>query len=98
MRLTSRLRPFLFVISVGLTVLSAARWATAPVSAQSASAPDVAAIQAIVEAPIKSGKVAGASVVVARHGQTILAQSFGKADLELDVPMPADASFEIGSV
>ncbi len=42
--------------------------------------------------------MAGASVVVARHGQTILAQSFGQADLELDVPMPADASFEIGSV
>jgi CubicO group peptidase (beta-lactamase class C family) len=54
--------------------------------------------EAIVEAPIKSGKVAGASVVVARQGQTILSESFGKADLELDVPMPADASFEIGSV
>jgi CubicO group peptidase (beta-lactamase class C family) len=35
---------------------------------------------------------------VARKGQTILSESFGEADLELDVPMPADASFEIGSV
>jgi len=68
------------------------------VSAQSSGAPDLAAIRAIVEKPIKDGKVAGASVVVARQGQTILAQSFGQADLELDVPMPADASFEIGSV
>src|SRR5262245_66367747 len=66
--------------------------------AQPPSAPDLAAIRAIVEAPIKAGKVAGASVVVARQGQTILSESFGQADLELDVPMPADASFEIGSV
>jgi CubicO group peptidase (beta-lactamase class C family) len=66
--------------------------------AQSSAARDLAAIRAIVEAPIKAGKVAGASVVVARQGQTILSQTFGQADLELDVPMPADASFEIGSV
>jgi CubicO group peptidase (beta-lactamase class C family) len=86
------------VIAVGLTVVWAARWRDAPISAQSAGAASVAAIQAIVEAPIKSGKVAGASVVVARQGQTILSRSFGQADLELDVPMPPDASFEIGSV
>jgi len=67
-------------------------------SAQPAAAPDLAAIRAIIDAPIKAGKVAGASVVVARKGETILSQSFGQADLELDVPMPADASFEIGSV
>src|SRR5581483_756439 len=57
-----------------------------------------AAIDAIIEAPIKAGKVAGASVAVARRGETLLARSYGSADLELDVPMPADASFEIGSV
>jgi CubicO group peptidase (beta-lactamase class C family) len=66
--------------------------------AQSAGTPDLAAIRGIVEAPIAAKKVAGASVVVAQQGQTLLAQSFGQADLELDVPMPADASFEIGSV
>ena len=79
-------------------VIVAAALGNAALSAQPASRPDVAAIRAIVEAPIKAGKVAGASVVVARQGQTILSQSFGQADLELDVPMPADASFEIGSV
>jgi CubicO group peptidase (beta-lactamase class C family) len=56
------------------------------------------AIEAIVSRPIEAGQVAGASLVVAERGQTILAKSFGKADLELDVPMPDDASFEIGSV
>ena len=62
------------------------------------SAQPVAAIDRIIEAPINAGKVAGASVAVTRRGETIVAKSYGSADLELDVPMPADASFEIGSV
>jgi CubicO group peptidase (beta-lactamase class C family) len=58
----------------------------------------VSAIDAIVEAPIKAGKVAGASVSVMRRRETVVSKSYGSADLELDVPMPPDASFEIGSV
>jgi CubicO group peptidase (beta-lactamase class C family) len=57
-----------------------------------------AAIDRIIEAPIKAGKIAGASIAVARRGETIAATSYGLADLELEVPMPPDASFEIGSV
>jgi CubicO group peptidase (beta-lactamase class C family) len=73
--------------------------AAAPAAAeQAATSPKAAAIEAIVTAPIKAGTVAGASLVVAERGQTIVAKSFGMADLELDVPMPDDASFEIGSV
>ncbi len=68
-------------------------------AAQSATANTAsAAIDAIVEKPIKAGKVAGASVAVTRRGESIVSKSYGSADLELDVPMPADASFEIGSV
>src|SRR5262249_20944069 len=43
-------------------------------------------------------KVAGGSVSVQLRGETLAAKSYGVADLELDVPMPSDASFEIGSV
>jgi D-alanyl-D-alanine carboxypeptidase len=93
-----RFRWLVTVIAAASTLVGLAGWRTAHTFAQSSGAPDLAAIRAIVEAPITSGKVAGASVVVARQGQTILSESFGKADLELDVPMPADASFEIGSV
>jgi D-alanyl-D-alanine carboxypeptidase len=93
-----RFRSLVTVIAAVSTLVGLAGWRTAHTFAQSSGAPDVAAIRAIVEAPIKSGKVAGASVVVARQSQTILSESFGKADLELDVPMPDDASFEIGSV
>lgn len=58
----------------------------------------VARIDAIVEAPIAGGTVAGASVAVVRQGRTIVAKGYGKADLEWDVPTPADATYEIGSV
>ena len=94
----SRIRSLLVVLFVAAALTAAASWRASRISAQSAGGADLAAIRTIVEAPITAGKVAGASVVVARQGQTILSESFGKADLELDVPMPADASFEIGSV
>lgn len=55
-------------------------------------------IDAIVGAPIAAGTVAGASVAIVHRGRTLAAKGYGKADLEWDVPMPADASFEIGSV
>lgn len=57
-----------------------------------------ATIDAIVEAPIKAGKVAGASVAVVRGNQTIVERGYGFADLQLDVPTPARAIYEIGSV
>jgi CubicO group peptidase (beta-lactamase class C family) len=60
--------------------------------------PAVSAIDRTIQAPIAAGKVAGASISVMRRGETIRSKSYGSADLELDVPMPADASFEIGSV
>ena len=58
----------------------------------------VAAIDAIVEAPIKAGRVAGASVAVVRGNETIAERSYGLADLQLDVPTPERAIYEIGSV
>ena len=48
-------------------------------------------IDVIVEAPIKAGKVAGASLVVARGNQTIVERAYGFADLQLDVPTPPGA-------
>jgi CubicO group peptidase (beta-lactamase class C family) len=57
-----------------------------------------AAIDAIVEAPIKAGRVAGASVAVVRGTETIVERGYGLADLQLDVPTPPRAIYEIGSV
>ena len=55
-------------------------------------------IDAIVEAPIKAGKLAGASVAVVKRGETIVEKGYGFADLELDVPTPPRATYEIGSI
>jgi CubicO group peptidase (beta-lactamase class C family) len=40
----------------------------------------------------------GIVAAVVRGKDTLLMQSYGKADVEWDVPMPLDAIFEIGSV
>jgi CubicO group peptidase (beta-lactamase class C family) len=78
-----------------LTVLVALALAGCSAAAQA----DLAAtIDAIVEAPIKAGKVAGASVAVVRGNQTIVERGYGLADLQLDVPTPPRAIYEIGSV
>ncbi len=58
----------------------------------------IAKIDSIVEAPIKAGKVAGASIAVVRGTDTIAVQGFGKASIQLDVPTPPHAIYEIGSV
>jgi CubicO group peptidase (beta-lactamase class C family) len=51
-----------------------------------------------VEAPIRAGQVAGATVAVVRGADTLVLRGYGRANLELDVPMAADAIQEIGSV
>lgn len=57
-----------------------------------------ARIDAIVSAPIAAGTVAGTSVAVVKGGTTLVSKAYGLADLELDVPTPANATYEIGSV
>lgn len=42
--------------------------------------------------------VAGGALLVYQNGAYLINQAYGKADIELDVPMPLNASFEIGSV
>lgn len=58
----------------------------------------VARIDSIVSAPIQDGKVAGASVAVVRGNDTIAVHGYGNASLELDVPTPPHAIYQIGSV
>ncbi|PYR81414.1 MAG: hypothetical protein DMG18_16370, partial [Acidobacteria bacterium] len=57
-----------------------------------------AKIDAIVGAPINAGRVAGASVAVVKGNETLVMKGYGFADLELDVPMPPRATYEIGSI
>lgn len=58
----------------------------------------VDAIRAAAAVPIEAGRAAGMSVAVVRGTDTLFIQTFGHADLELRVPTPPDAVYEIGSV
>ena len=55
-------------------------------------------IDKIVLEAINSGKVAGISIGIAYGKNKTYYKGFGKADLELDVPTPDNAIYEIGSV
>ncbi len=78
----------------GCTALCLLLWYAGP----SGQAGMAARIDAIVEAPIRAGKIAGASVAVVKGGDTLVLKGYGLADLELDVPTPPKATYEIGSV
>jgi CubicO group peptidase (beta-lactamase class C family) len=58
----------------------------------------IAAIDSLVAANLKDGRAAGVSVGVLRGNDTLVLKGYGKADLELDVPTPPAAVYEIGSV
>jgi CubicO group peptidase (beta-lactamase class C family) len=55
-------------------------------------------IDSIVLPLVDSSNIVGIVIGVMRHDSILLLKPYGKADLEFDVPMPANASFEIGSV
>jgi CubicO group peptidase (beta-lactamase class C family) len=83
--------------SVALAALMTAA-AAAPAAAQASRAETVRALDAIARAPVADGRVAGLAVAVVRGADTLLLRSYGRADLEWEVPLPEDAVFEIGSV
>jgi CubicO group peptidase (beta-lactamase class C family) len=58
----------------------------------------VARLDSIANAPVQEGRAAGISVAVVHGGDTLLLKGYGKANIELDVPMPTHAVHEIGSV
>ncbi len=55
-------------------------------------------LDSIIKPLLDSQMVAGAAIGVAQNGTFLLRESYGFADLEWNIPMPIDASFEIGSV
>ena len=70
-----------------------------PLAAQPRDRAAVArAVDAIVADALKDGRAAGMSVAVVRGADTIVMKGYGRADVELDVPTPERAVYEIGSV
>ena len=55
-------------------------------------------LDSLIQSQVDQGKIAGAGVAVYRGSEKILVKGYGYADLEFNVPMPTDATFEIGSI
>jgi CubicO group peptidase (beta-lactamase class C family) len=58
----------------------------------------VARLDSLANAPVQEGRAAGISVAIVRGRDTLLLKGYGRANIELDVAMPANAVHEIGSV
>lgn len=96
----------LAAVSIGAAAGGCAAVATtgAPASA-TAGAPAVApshptlaqTLDSIAGAGIVANRAPGMVAAVVRGSDTLLFRAYGRADVEWDVPMPADAMFEIGS-
>jgi len=70
-----------------------------PVSAlaQSDQAERLSSIRAVAEAAY-GGHEPGGAILVMKGGETLIAQGFGMADIEWQVPVGADTSFRVGSL
>jgi len=55
-------------------------------------------VDSLFKSSLDSSKIAGGAILVHQKGKTLLKKSYGQASLELEVPMPENAHFEIGSV
>lgn len=54
-------------------------------------------LDSIAGSAVLANRAVGTVAAVVKGNDTLLMKGYGKADLEWDVPMPADAMFEIGS-
>ena len=58
----------------------------------------IAAVDALAADALVRGPVAGLSIAVASHGETVVAKGYGSADLEAAAPATAGTSYPIASV
>lgn len=87
--------PLLRTLAVALVLAPTAALAQAPTASRAAI---VAGLDSIAESGVKAGRVVGLTVAVLQGNDTLLLKGYGKADVELNVPTPANAVYEIGSV
>lgn len=85
--------PLSIALSVALAVLPAAT----PLGAQNGNAsPQL--LDSLASGLVRTNRAIGVVAAVVKGNDTLLMKSYGKANVEWDVPMPVDAMFEIGSV
>ena len=96
MLLRSPVRASIAALAVSLIVVCAL--VSPPAEAQTTRAEQVRLMDSIANSPVIEKRVAGIAVAVVKGTDTLLLESYGKADLAWDIAMPTDAVFEIGSV
>ena len=87
----------LATLSLALCVAADELPVTRPESAGMSSA-KLGKVDGIIEDLLRQKRLAGATVMVARHGKVVYFKTFGKMDLEADKPMREDAIFRIYSM
>jgi CubicO group peptidase (beta-lactamase class C family) len=81
-----------------LTALVLIATSVVPGSAQSDRAALVKKLDSLAGSGVLENRAAGIAAAVVRGNDTLLLKGYGKADVEWNIPMPADAMFEIGSI
>ncbi len=81
----------------GLFVVATVAFVTEPAAGQ-ASGDLAQRLDSLAGYWVERDLAVGIVAAVVRGNDTLLLKSYGKADVEWDVPMPLDAMFEIGSV
>jgi len=85
-------------LRVCLTALALLGTAVAPAAAQSDRAALVKKLDSLAGSGVLENRAVGIAAAVVRGNDTLLLKGFGKADVEWNIPLPADAMFEIGSI
>ena len=90
----SRLRSVRSMLGAMATLIATA---TSTANAQSGGA-SAAMLDSLAGAAVRENRTVGLVAAVVRGNDTLLMKGYGKANVEWDVPMAADAMFELGSI
>jgi CubicO group peptidase (beta-lactamase class C family) len=85
-------------LSLTATALVLLGTSVAPAAAQSDRAALVKKLDSLAGSGVLENRAVGIGAAVVRGNDTLLLKGYGKADVEWNVPLPADAIFEIGSI
>ncbi|HSA56918.1 MAG TPA: serine hydrolase domain-containing protein [Gemmatimonadaceae bacterium] len=90
--------PSLTVLRSALTILALLAASATAAAAQSEGAALVTKLDSLAGSGVLENRAVGIAAAVVRGNDTLLLKGYGKADVEWNIPMPADAMFEIGSI
>jgi CubicO group peptidase (beta-lactamase class C family) len=90
--------PKLVSLRSSVTALVLLGTSVAPAAAQSDRAALVKKLDSLAGSGVLENRAVGIGAAVVRGSDTLLLKSYGKADVEWNIPLPADAMFEIGSI